>query len=335
MAPDLLARRIPREVSALNDPIDSRKLQIFLCLAQKGSLKAAAPELCLTNSAVSHAITSLESNLGIQLFHRSGKGLVLTEKGEYLYRKAIPVVARMNNIRSELAGEQLDDRATLRVAVGFSFLNCVVPDVLHEFNECFPRGNVSVRAAERDESLQLLRNREVDAAIMVEPPDDGPEFNYQKLFDDEPRLVVNTRNPFAALEVVPLRNLAMKTLLVSRTDSHTIKTLQQQMSRKGIEFRECVAVGSASAICEMVKLGQGVGLLPDWVIRHVAPSPLLVTRPIQDLRLTRTWAFVCANWTLPTLPMRTFRRLCQRAVLGLETPRAETPAQTPSLSAAG
>ncbi len=301
----------------MNDPIDSRKLQIFLCLAHKGSLKAAAPELCLTNSAVSHAITSLEANLGVQLFHRSGKGLVLTDKGEYLYRKAIPVVARMDNIRSELSGEQLEDRATLRVAAGFNFLSCVVPDVVREFNECFPRGNVSIRAAERDACLQLLRDREVDAAIMVEPPDDGHEFTYQKLFDDEPRLLMNTRNPLAALEVVPLRNLAMKTLLVARAESHTIKTVQQQMSRKGIEFRECVAVGSTFAICEMVKLGQGVALLPDWVVQHVAPSPLLVTRPVEGLRLTRTWAFVCAKWTLPNLPIRTFRRLCQQAVAGL------------------
>ena len=301
----------------MNDPIDSRKLQIFLCLAQKGSLKAAAPELCLTNSAVSHAITSLESSLGVQLFHRSGKGLVLTEKGEFLYRKAIPVVARMNNIRAELAGEQHDDRATLRVSAGFSFLGCVLPDVVREFNECFPRGNISIRAAERDASLQLLRDREVDAAILVEPPDDGAEFTYEKLFDDEPRLLMNTRNPLAALEVVPLRNLAMKTLLVSRTDSHTVRALQQQMTRKGVEFRECVAVGGASAICEMVKLGQGVALLPDWVVRHVAPSPLLVTRPVEGLRLTRTWALVCAKWTQPTLPIRTFRRLCQQAVSGL------------------
>ncbi len=111
----------------------------------------------------------------------------------------------------------------------------------------------------------------------------------------------------------------MKTLLVARSNSHTIRTLQQQMSRKGIEFKECIAVGSTTAICEMVKLGQGVALLPDWVVRNVAPSPMLVTRPIEGLRLTRTWAFVSATWTMPNLANRTFRRLCQQAVSGLAT----------------
>ncbi len=71
-------------------------------------------------------------------------------------------------------------------------------------------------------------------------------------------------------------------------------------------------------------LGQGVALLPDWVVRHASPSPLLVTRPIEGLRLTRTWAFVCAKWTLPNLPVRTFRRLCQQAVVGLAADAART-----------
>jgi LysR family transcriptional regulator for metE and metH len=313
----------------VNDPIDSRKLQIFLCLARKGSLKAAAPELSLTNSAVSHAITSLESDLGVQLFHRSGKGLVLTERGEFLYRKAIPVVARMNTIRSELAGENLEDRGTLRIAAAFSFVGSVIPDVVREFNECFPRGQVSIRAAERDVALDLLRTREADAAILVEPPEDGPEFTYQKLFDDEPRLLLPSRNALAALEVVPLRNLAQKTLLVARAQSHTIKTLQAQMARKGVEFRECVEVGSISALCEMVKLGQGVGLAPDWVVRHFSSSPLLVTRPIEGLRLTRTWAFVSAKWSAPNLASRTFLRLCQQAVTGL-TAEPALAARAPS-----
>lgn len=310
----------------MNDPIDSRKLQIFLCLARKGSLKAAAPELHLTNSAVSHAITSLEADLGVQLFHRSGKGLVLTEKGEFLYRKAIPVVARMSNIRSELAGEQLEDRATLRVAAAFSFVGCVLPDIVREFNECFPRGHVSIRAAERDVALGLVQSREVDAAILVEPPADDADFVSQRLFDDEPRLLMHTRNPLAALEVVPLRNLAQKTLLVARAQSHTIKALQLQMSRKGIEFRECVEVGSIAALCEMVKLGQGVGLAPEWVVRHGSASPLLVTRPVEGLRLTRTWAYVSAKWSTPNLAARTFMRLCQQAVANLGAPPSPTPA---------
>jgi DNA-binding transcriptional LysR family regulator len=313
----MLAPDIPTTPTIVKDPIDSRKLQIFLCLAQKGSLKSAAPELSLTNSAVSHAITSLEENLGVQLFHRSGKGMVLTEKGTLLYRKALPLVARMENLRTSLSGEDLTDRTSLRIAVGFNFLNYIAPDVVREFNECFPHVNISIRAAERDVSLQLLSDREVDAAVIVEPPEDGHESTYCKLFDDELKLLMSARNPLASLDMIPLRSLASKTLLVARAQSHTLKILQQQMSRKGVEFSECVEVGNTASVCEMVKLGQGVALLPDWVIKHVSNSSMLVSKPIEGLRLERTWAFVHAQWTVPNLALRTFKRLCLQATANL------------------
>ena len=301
----------------MKESIDSRKLQIFLCLAQKGSLKSAAPELSLTISAVSHAITSLEENLGVQLFHRSGKGLVLTEKGTILYRKALPLVVKMDHIRASLSGEDLTDRTTLKIAVGFNFLSYIAPNVVREFNECFPHVNIRMRAVERDACLQLLWEREVDAAVMVEPPDDGHEYTYQKLFNDEPKLLINVRNPQASLDLIPLRSLATKTLLVSRAQSHTIKALQQQMSRKGVKFSDCVEVGSNAAICEMVKLGQGVALMPDWVLANEPNTSMLITKPIEGLRLERTWAFVHTQLMVPNLALRTFKRLCQQATAKL------------------
>ncbi len=309
----------------MKESIDSRKLQIFLCLAQKGSLKSAAPELSLTISAVSHAITSLEENLGVQLFHRSGKGLVLTEKGTILYRKALPLVVKMDNIRASLSGEDLTDRTTLKIAVGFNFLSYIAPNVVREFNECFPHVNIRMRAVERDACLQLLWEREVDAAVMVEPPDEGHEYTYQKLFNDEPKLLINVRNPQSSLDLIPLRSLSTKTLLVARAQSHTIKALQQQMSRKGVKFSDCVEVGSNAAICEMVKLGQGVALMPDWVLANEPNNSMLITKPIEGLRLERTWAFVHTQLMVPNLALRTFKRLCQQAT-------AKFGAQPPAVS---
>ena len=300
--------------NAVNEPIDSRKLQIFICLANKGSLKAAAPELSLTCSAVSHAISSLEASLGVQLFHRSGKGLVLTEKGEYLHRKAIPLVAQMNNIRVALTGEGVADRTSLRVAAAFSFVSYVAPDVVREFNECFPRGRITIRAAERETSLQLLRDREVDVAIVVDPPEDGSDFTYTRLFEDELKLLLHARNPLAGLEIVPMSSLASKTLIVSRAQSHTIRTLSAHLRKKNLEFRECIEVGSTEALIEMVKIGQGVALLPEWIVQRASQSPLLTLRPLEGMRFQRVWASVGATWALPNLAGRTFCRLCRQAV---------------------
>jgi LysR family transcriptional regulator for metE and metH len=300
----------------VNDPIDSRQLQIFLCLATKGSLKAAAAELFLTSSAISHSITNLEASLGVSLFHRSGKGLMLTPKGEFLRRKSIPLIAQMNNIRSALTGDSLADRASLRIAAGYNFLTYRAPDIVREFNECFPRGSLTIRGAEREKCLKLLLDRDVDAVILVDPPEDGPDFSYTRLFEDELKLLMHTRNPLAGLEMVPIADLNNKSLVVSRLQSYTTTTIVEQARRKGVAFRECFEVGNTAAIYEMVKTGQGIALLPDWILKLEEPSPLVVARSVSGIRLTRTWAYVEPTWKTPNLAGRTFKRLCIQSARG-------------------
>ncbi len=299
------------------DPIDSRQLQIFLCLAQNGSLKSAANELSLTSSAISHSITNLESTLGVSLFNRTGKGLVLTEKGTYLFRRATPLLAQMCNVRASLQGDQLSDAANLQVGGGFSFIRYVFPDVLREFRDCFPRTNLSVRAFSRDACLQALMNREIDCAIVADPPEENTDIVYTRLFDDELLLLIPARNPMAALELIPIRSLANKTLIVARTQSYTNRTAQTALRRKGVEFREYLEVGCNSAVCEMVKLGQGFGLVPSWIAAKENLSSLAVLRPIEAVSLRRTWAYVTTKWAEPSLAQRTILRLCQQATQNL------------------
>ncbi len=309
----------------MNEPIDSRQLHIFLVLARKGSLKAAAAELFLTNSAISHSVTNLEASLGVQLFHRSGKGLVLTDKGEFLLRKSRPIVAQMNNLRQDLAGENPDDRGSLRVVAGSNFVQHLMPSLVAEFNECFSKPQLTVRALERDQRIPLLREQNADVAIMEDPPEDGPEFTYTRLFDDELKLVLHASHPLARLEVIPLRSLAGMTLLVTRIQSYSVQSFLNQIRRRGFDVRECVESGGAAAIMEMVKLGQGMTLQSSWLLARLPPSPALVVRPMDNLRMTLSWAYVRPRWNQPTLADRTLLRLCQRLSRELSGPPSRLP----------
>ena len=301
-------------------PLDSRQLQIFLSVASKGSLKAAAAELFLTTSAISHSVSKLEEHLEVPLFHRSGRGLRLTDKGRLLYRKTVPLVAQMKNIQTTLRGEELTDRRVLRVAAGYNFVSHLAPDIVREFNECFPHGGLRLSGAEREHALKSLEAGKVDAAIMVDPPEEGAEYAYVRLFDDTMTFLMHLSHPLATLEALPLRSVVERTLIVSRLQSYTVRSIQAQVRRRGFEFRECVEIGSTAALIEMVKLGQGIALVPNWVITPTVRAAGLVARPIQDLPMRRAWAYVWPRWILPDLASRTFRRLCQQATFPLGVP---------------
>lgn len=299
-------------------PIDARQLQIFLSVASKGSLKAAAMELCLTNSAISHSIAKLEETLGVQLFHRASRGLLLTSKGELLYRKAVPVVAQMKRIQTMLRGEEVNERGQLRVAAGYTFVTYLAPDIVTEFNDCFPHPGLRLRAAERDEALRLVTQGQVDAAVMVNPPEEDSDLAHERLFQDEYRLLVGAGQSLAALEAVPVRSLAQKTLIVSRAQSYTVRSLLAQLRRRNVEFRDCFEVGNTATLLEMVKLGQGIALVPDWIFRFERPVSTLALRPLADFHFIRSWAYVFPRWMQPTSRARTFLRLCRQSACRIE-----------------
>jgi len=83
--------------------LDSRKLLAFTTLAKVGSFTLAAHELHLTQSAISHAIKSLEQELKCRLFDRLGRRVTLTTPGQHLLDHAHKIIAEMQSARDDLA----------------------------------------------------------------------------------------------------------------------------------------------------------------------------------------------------------------------------------------
>jgi DNA-binding transcriptional LysR family regulator len=81
-------------------PLDWDKLRIFHAAAEAGSFTHAAQTLHLSQSAISRQVSALEQDVGVPLFHRHARGLILTEQGETLYRTAHDVLMKLENVRS-------------------------------------------------------------------------------------------------------------------------------------------------------------------------------------------------------------------------------------------
>jgi len=302
----LLAASIPRQHSPVKDPIDSRQLQIFVALARKGSLRAAAAELFLTNSAISHSIHALETSLDTKLFHRPGKFLELTVKGQYLLKEAPNILNSMDRVRLELAGDDSLPRSSLRVAVGHSLISHLLPEVQSEWELCFPDSKLVAKAAERDACLKWLNDDVIDVAVLVDPPTES-DFKVEHLFEDELHLVVEAGSPLAKLEAVNLRSLHAKTFLTSRLQGHKAQMVISEMRRNGFSFHDCIELGGIEEIFEMVKLGTGVTMQPNWLIERRRNDRLIVSRPLSNVHMIRRWGLVSGgNKELNLL------RLCRR-----------------------
>jgi len=167
----------------------------FEAAARHLSFTRAAQELFLTQSAVSRQIQGLEEQLGVALFERHHRALLLTEEGQLLYRSAASVMRELQETMERIRGRTQACMVTVTAMLTFSSL-WLVPR-LPAFRQQHPR--IDVRIAADNEVLDLERSR-IDVAIRYVPKDRAPP-GAEQLFAEEvlpvcsPRLLRDRSRP--------------------------------------------------------------------------------------------------------------------------------------------
>src|SRR5215218_2837719 len=95
--------------------MDWDKLKVFHAAAEAGSFTHAGEHLGLSQSAVSRQVSALETELGVSLFHRHARGLILTEQGDLLFRTAHDVFMKLESARAKLTDSKERPHGELRV----------------------------------------------------------------------------------------------------------------------------------------------------------------------------------------------------------------------------
>ena len=158
--------------------MDWERLKIFHIVADAGSFTHASEEMNLSQSAVSRQISSLENEVGIELFHRHARGLLLTEQGELVYkntRQILSIIKSTENIINDSKDKPSGDlRLTTTVGLGVNWLIPRLKKFTDEFSE------INLELALTDAELDLGM-READIAIRFHKPSQG-DLIQRKLF---------------------------------------------------------------------------------------------------------------------------------------------------------
>jgi len=158
--------------------MDWDKLRIFQAVADAGSFTHAGETLKLSQSAISRQIGALEEQLGVMLFHRHARGLILTEQGELLYRTAHEVFMKLEAARTKLTDSRERPNGDLRVTttpgIGVHWLT----PRLGDFIDLYPDIHVTLLTTEEELDLAM---READVAIRLRQPTQ-PDLIQRKLF---------------------------------------------------------------------------------------------------------------------------------------------------------
>jgi DNA-binding transcriptional LysR family regulator len=270
------------------DLLDTRQLLAFKTIIETGGFTKAARKLHLTQSALSHQIKTLETQLQTQVFTRVGKRVVLTQAGETLLRYATPVLRQLLEARQTLAELQKPGHGRLRVSASTYSCYQILPHVLREFRVAYPHVEIFVAAEYTDKAMQGLRSGELDLGIMVLPPTtDG--LHVELLCQDEQVVIVAPAHAWARRRRVQWSDLATQVLITYNRGSETFLKIQRELRDRAVTLKETMEVRHGAAVMEMVKVGLGVALVPRWVAHEDVQNGSLIALSLGRGGQKRQW----------------------------------------------
>jgi len=291
-------------------PLDSRQIQAFQILSKTSSFTETAKALHLSQSAISHSIKALEESVGCRLVDRMGKRAVLNQAGEQFLIRVEKILQEMNEARSELRRLGQWGHGRLRVSATPTACQYLLPSVLREFKESFPKCAILIEPGDTPEAIALLRQNRVDLALALEPPDEE-RITFRPLFSDELKFIVSPLHPWAALDRVPREEISRQNYILYNQASYTFRIIARYLSQESISLRSFLQLGSMEAIKELVKLGLGVGILAPWIAQDEIEEGSLVAISLGRRKLRRRWGISHWQSRLLSLPEETFAGLCK------------------------
>lgn len=289
---------------------DSRQLLAFITLARLGSFTQTAKELALTQSAISHAIKTLEEDVGCRLVERNSRKAVLTQAGEVFLAHAERSLGSMNAAREELDAMSIWGQGRLRIGASSTSCQYILPTVLREFRQCFPKCAISIESGDQPRQLELLLNNQIDIALMLEPLR-YRELDFIPLFEDELRFVVPPAHPWAKAGRASTEAAATETFLTYHKNSATSRMIGEHLRLERIQPGATIELSSMEAIKELVRVGVGVGVLAPWVCKAELAQGILVSLPMGKHALKRNWGIAHVKGRSPRLGEEVFIGLCK------------------------
>ncbi len=240
----------------------SSELKAFFMVARLGSITLAAKKLGLSQPTVTTQIRNLESSYGVELFHRGGRRLALSEDGVRLLPMVKTLLQQEADIEFFLRNSGLGQGA-LRVAATAPYY---ILDLVKIFRERLPQVEVSVEIGNSQQVLEMLEDYRVDVAASSQLLEDTRLV--RRILGTDPLVVaVHRSHPLASRESVPLAALAGHCLLMREQGSTTRKLTEQMLDDAGVKIGALLEIGSRESIREAVLRNIGVSI----IARHEVP----------------------------------------------------------------
>jgi len=248
--------------------IETSQLQTLVAVARAQSFSRAADELSVTQSAISQSIKNLENKIGVKLFKRSGKKVVLTGEGEKLHGLASHFLVQMDDTLEEIQNDKESMSGKVRIGtltgIGKSWL---APELL-EYAKENPSLKVTVKLGFHEDLVTDFENYRLDFLIL--PEEALPTAGEKVLLSEEKSTLVFPKDPAYKLDTnITLEELLeYPTILFEQEDHLFLKWCRDRFGKTPKRINSRYVVNSHGNMLQAVQKGLGVAVVPNHVLNR-------------------------------------------------------------------
>ena len=282
--------------------MEIRQLQTFKAVADYRSFHKAANAIHYAQSTVSAQIMALEKELGIRLFERLGRSIVLTEVGESLYQYACKMLELADAARAELA-EKTHLAGSLTIRVPESFCAYRLTPVIARFHEHMPNVKLRFITCAQEGLDSDLRKGVTDLAFLLAESIQSKDLTAEVLGMERLVFIAAPGHPLAQCRKFRSEMLADHTLLLSQVDCSYRRILEQMLQDLRCEPKMVFEFNSVAAIVSTVIAGLGLTLIPEVAVHSHVKSKKLVILPWteNELEVAQLMIWHQDKWLTPVL----------------------------------
>lgn len=267
--------------------MDLDDLRYFVSIADSGSFTRSAQENNIAQSALSRRIRDLEEELGVALFYRNGRGVVLTEQGEAFLLRVRGILAELDALRQDMRQLSGSIAGTVRLGVPPSVGLVLLRPLLAELRARHPGVRMRVLEGFSGHVADWLAAGKLDLAVLYRTRGSAPADAEHLLFEDLHLVSAPSARPLGGPEGVRLAEIGEEELALPGRPHGLRLLVEEAAARAGARLNVALELETLPTICDLVAAGTIRTILPLTAVREGLAAGRLLARPIVDPPVSR------------------------------------------------
>ena len=259
-----------------------RQLRVFVAVSRYGSFSRAGEAIGLSQSAVSHSMKELETEMGVRLLDRTTREVALTDAGLRLANRVEPLLDELHAMLLDTRSFGTQHNGRVRIASSQTISAQLMPQCIASGALQYPDIRVLLRDQPQQLVLNSVRNAEVDFGIVIDPGE-NTDLDCEAILHEPFLMMCREDHPLAALPEVKWQALNGQKLVLQDYASGSRILIDGALKAQKVKAEIVQEIGHPATLFPMVEAGIGISVIPALALPGPEGSKLVVKSLVPEI----------------------------------------------------